>query len=49
MFVVKMGPTFKLLATNVLEDAVFIATPAIVDGQIFFRSQDSLYCITEIR
>ena len=49
VLVVKMGPTFKLLATNVLEDAVFIATPAIVDGQIFFRSQDSLYCITEIR
>ena len=45
VFVVKMGPTFELLATNALDDATFIATPAIVDGAIFLRSQTRLYRI----
>ena len=47
VFVVKMGPEFELLATNTLEDAVFIATPAIADGEIFLRSQNSLYRISD--
>ena len=46
VFVVKMGATFELLATNAVEDATFIATPAIIDGEIFLRSQDRLYCIS---
>ena len=41
-----MGPTFELLGTNTLENAVFVATPAIVGGEIFLRSQDTLYCIS---
>ena len=45
VFVVKMGPAFELLATNTLEDAVFIAAPAVVDGAIILRSQDGLYRI----
>lgn len=48
VFVVRMGPTFELLATNTLEDAVFIATPAISGGEIFLRSHDSLYRIGEL-
>ena len=47
VFVVRMGPTFELLSTNKLEDAVFIATPAISDGEIVLRSHDSLYLISE--
>ena len=47
VFVVKMGPEFELLATNTLEDAIFIATPAIADGEIFLRSQDGLYRISD--
>lgn len=43
--VVKMGPTYEVAATNTLEDASFIATPAIVDGMIYLRSQDTLYAI----
>lgn len=43
--VVKMGPKFEVLATNTLENASFIATPAIVDGSIYLRSQDTLYAI----
>jgi outer membrane protein assembly factor BamB len=43
--VVKMGPKFEVLATNTLENTSFIATPAIVDGSIYLRSQDTLYAI----
>ena len=46
VFVVKMGPEFELLATNTLDDAVFIATPAIVGGEIILRSQERLYRIS---
>ena len=46
VFVVKMGSEFALLATNTLEDQIFIATPAIVDGEVFLRSQAALYCIS---
>ena len=45
VFVVKMGPEFELLATNTLDGAVFIATPAIGGGEIILRSQDALYRI----
>ena len=47
VFVVKMSSEFELLATNTLEDATFIATPAIVGSEIFLRSQNSLYCISK--
>ena len=40
-----MGRTFEVIATNTLKDQVFIATPAIVDGEIYLRSQNTLYCI----
>ena len=46
VFVVKMGPECELLATNTLDDAVFIATPAIVGGEIILRSQERLYRIS---
>ena len=46
VFVVEMGPDFEVLARNTIADAMFIATPAIVDGEIFLRSQDSLYCVS---
>ncbi|MEE8129200.1 MAG: PQQ-binding-like beta-propeller repeat protein [Vicinamibacterales bacterium] len=49
VFVVTMGPEFALLATNTLEDQTFIATPAIVDGEVFLRSQAALYCINPSR
>ena len=47
VFVVKMGPEFELLATNVLEDAIFVATPAVAGGEIFLRSHNSLYRISD--
>jgi outer membrane protein assembly factor BamB len=43
--VVKMGETFEVLATNTLADEMFIASPVIVDGEIFLRGRNTLYCI----
>ncbi len=45
IFVVRMGEKFEILAANKLTDQMFIATPAIVGGEIFLRSQSRLYCI----
>ncbi len=45
VIVVRMGWTFEVLATNTLQDQVFIATPAIVDGKIYLRGQNTLFCI----
>jgi outer membrane protein assembly factor BamB len=45
--VLKMGEKYEVLATNTLEDQVFIASPVIVGGEIFLRSQNHLFCISE--
>jgi outer membrane protein assembly factor BamB len=45
VIVVKMGETFEVLATNTLADQTFIATPAIVEGEIYLRSQNTLFAI----
>jgi outer membrane protein assembly factor BamB len=45
--VLRMGEKFEVLATNTMTDQMFIATPAIVGGEIFLRSQNRLYCIHE--
>ena len=45
VIVVKMGENFEVLATNTLEDQVFIASPAILDGEIYLRGQNTLFCI----
>ncbi len=46
VIILKLGEKFEVLATNTLEDQTFIASPVIVDGQLFLRSQNWLYCIT---
>jgi outer membrane protein assembly factor BamB len=51
--VLKMGEKFEVLSTNTLTGQVFIATPAIMGGEIFLRGQNAqggagrLYCIHE--
>ena len=45
--VVKMGEKFEVLATNTMNDEFFVATPAVVDGEMFLRGQNTLYCISE--
>jgi outer membrane protein assembly factor BamB len=43
--IVKMGETYEVLATNTLEGQTFIGTPAIADGEIYLRGQNTLFCI----
>ena len=45
--VVKAGDSFEVLATNTLADQSFIASPVIVDGDIYLRSQTHLFRIGE--
>jgi hypothetical protein len=44
--VLKHGSEFEVLAENKLDEGID-ATPAMVDGEIFVRGQDHLYCIAE--
>lgn len=44
VFVVKAGPTFEVLATNVLGEPA-LATPAISEGVLYFRTVKSLVAI----
>jgi outer membrane protein assembly factor BamB len=45
--ILKMGEKYEVLATNTLEDQMFIASPVILNGEIFLRSQNALFCISE--
>lgn len=45
--VVRMGEKYEVLATNTLEDQMFIASPAVAEGSLYLRSQEALYCIRE--
>jgi outer membrane protein assembly factor BamB len=45
--VVKMGEKYEVVATNSLPDQFFIASPIVLGGELYLRSQDKLYCISE--
>jgi len=45
--VVKMGEKFEILATNTLQDQMFISTPAVAGGDLILRGQNTLFCIRE--
>ncbi|HLX42326.1 MAG TPA: PQQ-binding-like beta-propeller repeat protein [Bryobacteraceae bacterium] len=45
VIVVNMGEKFEVVATNTLENQTFIGSPAIVDGEIYLRGQNALFCI----
>jgi outer membrane protein assembly factor BamB len=45
VIVVRMGEKYEVLATNTLAGQTFIATPAILDGEIYLRGQNTLFCI----
>jgi hypothetical protein len=42
-----MGEKYEVLTTNKLTDQVFIASPVVAGGELFLRSQNRLYCISE--
>jgi outer membrane protein assembly factor BamB len=46
VIVLKMGDKPDVLAVNTLKDQVFVASPAIVDGEIFLRGSSTLFCIS---
>jgi outer membrane protein assembly factor BamB len=45
--VVRMGEKFDVIATNTLNDQMFVATPAIAGGSIYLRGQTTLFCIRD--
>ena len=47
ILVIKMGPTFEVLATNKFPDEFFIATPAIAGGDLVVRGRNTLFCFRE--
>jgi len=46
VFVVRVGPTYELLATNAMGQPL-MATPAISDGLLILRTTDSVYAVGE--
>lgn len=45
--VLKLGPSYEVLATNTIGDEFFIGSPVIVDGEIFLRGRNRLYAISD--
>jgi outer membrane protein assembly factor BamB len=45
VIVVKLGEKFEILATNSHADEMFIASPAVVDGSMYMRGRNTLYCV----
>jgi hypothetical protein len=45
--VIEAGPTFKVAATNKLDDG-FDSSAAMADGEIYLRGK-SLYCLAEAK
>lgn len=46
VIVVRLGEKYEVIATNSLPDQLFIASPVVLDGEMFLRSQNTLYCIS---
>src|ERR1700683_60583 len=46
--VLRAGPEWEILAVNNLNEDAF-ATPAILDGRIYVRTREALYCFAQIR
>jgi outer membrane protein assembly factor BamB len=46
IFVVKAGPDFEVLSTNSMHD-ICMATPAISEGTLFFRTHHYLVTVSE--
>ena len=45
VIVLKMGKEYAVLAVNKMGDEMFVSSPVIVDGILYLRSQDELFCI----
>lgn len=47
VIIVKMGEKYEVLATNSMPDQSFVSSPAVAEGSLYLRSQDTLYCIRD--
>ncbi len=47
--VIKMGGQFEVLATNTLEDQMFVSSPIVAEGDLFLRSKTHLFCVSEAK
>ena len=45
--VVRLGNAFEVLATNTLRDQSFIASPVVVDGELYLRSRTHMFRIDD--
>jgi len=45
--VVRIGDRMEVLAANTLQGQSFIASPVIVDGDLYLRSQTHLFKVSE--
>jgi outer membrane protein assembly factor BamB len=45
--VIKLGEIFEIVATNTLADHMFVASPAIAEGELFLRSKTHLFCVSD--
>ena len=45
--VVEAGPTYRLIAKNVLDGSYTLSTPAFVNGAIILRTGTHLYCLSK--
>jgi outer membrane protein assembly factor BamB len=45
--VIKLGEKFEIVATNTLTDHMFVASPAVAEGEMFLRSKTHLFCVSD--
>jgi outer membrane protein assembly factor BamB len=45
--VIKLGEKFEIVATNTLADHMFLASPAVAEGEMFLRSNTHLFCVSD--
>jgi hypothetical protein len=45
--VIKLGEKFEIMATNTLEDQMFVASPVVAEGEMFLRSKTHLFCVSD--
>ena len=46
VIVLKLGKRYEVLATNKMGEEMFVSSPVITGGDLFLRSQDELFCIS---
>ena len=45
--VIRLGETYEVLGTHSFGEHAFIASPALVDGELYLRSMTHLFCVAE--